>query len=252
MAFSLMSSHKFEINTTPGGAPTYATIAAGIKNASPSNNESLSQDNYLSGTGFGETDVIGAQLILQFTGDRDYADAAQNFIIGLMLSLGSNRRTDFKWTEPNGGIFTGACTIANISGPTGDAGSKGEIKFEIHFNGKPTYAAPTGDTTRPTVTTIVPANNATAIAVGTTVVWTFSEAIDAAYANDSNFIVTKQSDSSVVTGTVAINGAKTIVTFTPGVALSAASVYTAVVSKNVRDAAGNTLLNTYATKFTTA
>lgn len=141
--FELMSKHKFEINTTPGTSPgTLAAIAVGITNVEPGNNEELAQDKYLDGEGFGETDVIGAQTVLAFTGHRNYEDAAQNFIFGKLLELGPSRRTEFTWTEPDGGIFTGNCTIANISGPSGDAGAKGEISFEIHFNGKPTYTPP--------------------------------------------------------------------------------------------------------------
>lgn len=143
MGFELMNAHNFRINTTPGVVPgTLAAIAKGITNVEPSNNEELSQDKYLDGDGFGETDVIGAQTVLAFTGHRDYEDAAQNFIFGKLLELGASRRTNFEWTEPDGGMFTGNCTIANISGPSGGAGSKGEISFEIHFNGKPTYTAP--------------------------------------------------------------------------------------------------------------
>jgi hypothetical protein len=251
MSFSLMTNHLFEINTNPGGAANYATIAVGIKNVAPANNESLAQDAYLDGNGFGSTDVIGAQLILAFTGDRDYADPAQNYVVGLLLNLGASRKTDFRWTEPNGGKFTGSCTIANISGPTGDAGSKGEISFEVHFNGRPTYTGPSADTTKPTVTTVVPANNATAIATTTTVVWTFNEALDGAYVNDGNFMIQK-ADGTIVAGTVSINAGKTQVTFTPSAALTAATVYTTSVSKNIRDAAGNTMAANYGSKFTTA
>jgi hypothetical protein len=140
--FELMNKHKFEIDTMPGGTPTFAEIKAGITNVEPSNNEELSQDRYLDGDGYGETDVIAAQLVLTFTGHRKYGDAAQDFIFGKLLELGANRRTTFRWTEPDGGVFEGDCTIANISGPSGDAGAKGEISFEIHFNGKPTYTPP--------------------------------------------------------------------------------------------------------------
>jgi hypothetical protein len=142
--FELMNKHKFEINTTPGTQPgTYAEIKAGITNVEPNNNEELAQDRYLDGDGYGETDVIGAQLVLTFTGHRKYGDAAQDFIFGKLLELGPSRRTEFRWTEPDGGIFEGQCTIANITGPSGDAGAKGEISFEIHFNGRPTYTPPT-------------------------------------------------------------------------------------------------------------
>jgi hypothetical protein len=140
--FELMNKHTFEINTTPEagqGMETYAAIAQGITNVELNNNEELAQDRYLDGDGFGETDVIGAQTVLTFTGHRVYGDAAQDYIFGKLLELGPNRRTTFRWTEPNGGTFEGSCTIANITGPSGDAGAKGEISFEIHFNGKPTY-----------------------------------------------------------------------------------------------------------------
>lgn len=140
-----MNSHSFMIKTgtdTTAGTDIMSLIAKGITNVEPSNNEELSQDKYLDGDGYGETDVIGAQTVLAFTGHRFYGDPAQDFIFSKTLELGSARRTTFEWTEPDGGKFTGACTIANISGPSGAAGAKGEISFEIHFNGKPAYTPP--------------------------------------------------------------------------------------------------------------
>lgn len=143
--FGLMNAHTFEIDTSEGdGAGTYARIASGITNVEPATNEELSQDKYLDGDGYGETDVISAQLTLAFSGHRKYGDPAQDYIFAKSLLLGGSRRTNFRWTEPDGGIFEGPCTIANLSQPSGDAGAKGEIGFEIHFNGKPEYTAPTG------------------------------------------------------------------------------------------------------------
>ena len=140
--FPLMFEHLFEIDTsgTPD-TPVYAPLGAGINNVEPGNNEEVAQDKYLNGGGFGESDVIGAQLILAFTGHRNYSDAAQNFIFEKLLSLGSSRRVNFRWTQPNGDVLEGDCTIANISGPSGDAGAKGEVGFEIHFNGVPELTA---------------------------------------------------------------------------------------------------------------
>ena len=140
MAFNLMYEHQFEIAIEPGDGttePTFAPLAAGINNVEPANNEELAQDNYLDGDGFGETDVIGAQLVLTFSGHRDFEDEAQNYIFENMLELGESRRTEFRWTNPVGTTIEGNATIANISGPSGDAGAKGEISFEMHFNGKP-------------------------------------------------------------------------------------------------------------------
>jgi len=109
----------------------------------------------------------------------------------------------------------------------------------------------TADTTPPTVT-VVPANNATNVAVGASVNWTFSEAILASLVTDSNFFLIKDSDGSAVAGTLSINTARTVVTFTPGANLSAATAYRAICTKDVCDLAGNKLAANSVTKFTTA
>jgi len=109
----------------------------------------------------------------------------------------------------------------------------------------------TADTTPPTVT-VVPANNATNVAVGASVNWTFSEAILASQVSDSNFFLIKDSDGSAVAGTLSINTARTVVTFTPGANLSAATAYRAICTKDVCDLAGNKLAANSVTKFTTA
>jgi len=137
----LQSSHKFEIDTTPGAVATYAVLGAGLNNFEPSPNEELSQDNYLDGEGFSETEVTGAQLVISFSGHRKIGDPAQDFIFSKLLSIGKGRKTNFRWTLPNDDKFEGPCTIANIEGPGGDANAKGEISFEIHFNGLPTFTA---------------------------------------------------------------------------------------------------------------
>jgi len=144
MAFELMNAQRFEINTAPGTDPgTYAVIAKGFNNAEVSFNEELDQTAYFDGGGFGETDVIGAQMTIALSGHRFYEDPAQDYIFSKGLELGPNRRTQFRWTEADGGVYEGECTIANITGPSGDAGAKGEISCEIHFNGKPEYTPPT-------------------------------------------------------------------------------------------------------------
>jgi hypothetical protein len=141
--FPLMNEHTFEINTGNDVTPVWSAVAGGINNVEPANNEELAQDKYLDGGGFGETDVIAAQLTLAFSGHRKYGDAAQDFIFAKSLTLGNSRRTEFRWTQPDGSVFEGNATIANISGPSGDAGAKGEISFEIHFNGLPEYTPAT-------------------------------------------------------------------------------------------------------------
>ena len=136
--FALNFQDLFEINVTPESTATWARLAAGIMSADPSNNESVAQDNYLDGEGWGSSEVIGAQKTFAFTGHRVYGDTAQDYIAGIQASLGSGRKTSFRYTDAQGNIVTKDCTIASIDFGGGDAGAKQDISFEIHLNGKPT------------------------------------------------------------------------------------------------------------------
>lgn len=137
--FLLQSGHVLEIDVDPGGVSTMERLGAGIANMEPSPNDEISQDKYYDGEGFGETDVISSQLVISLSGHRSYGDPAQDYIFGQMLETGPKRRTTLDWTLPDGGKYSGPVTIANISGPGGDAGAKGDIAFELHFNGKPEF-----------------------------------------------------------------------------------------------------------------
>jgi len=152
--FLLQSKYMIEIDTNPeNGTESYAKIAKGITSVEPDPNEELAQDTYLDGDGFGETDVTGAQLIVSFDGHRYYGDPAQDYIYSKQMGLGPERRTNFRMTLPDGSEFEGPCTIANIAGPGGEAGNKGEISFEIHFAGKPEYTPATEAGTSDVTTT---------------------------------------------------------------------------------------------------
>lgn len=147
--FLLESGHKFFINTTPQElTDTYVRLGKGISSFDPQFNDEIDQTAYLDGDGRGTTTVTGNQLVIAFEGHRYYTDDAQDYIMALAFEIGCDRETDFRWIEPNGEVHYGAVTIANITGPSGDANAKGEIAFEVHFNGEPSFlpspTAPTG------------------------------------------------------------------------------------------------------------
>jgi phi13 family phage major tail protein len=108
------------------------------------------------------------------------------------------------------------------------------------------------DTTPPTVSTTVPADAATGVAVTANMVWNFSEAIQPADVQEDNFFVFKESDGVVVAGALSLNGAGTEVTFNPTASLSATTKYWAVATTSVRDLAGNALAAPKMVSFTTA
>jgi hypothetical protein len=139
MSFLLNYKTKFEIDTTPGAAPTYVVIAAGITGVDVSNNEQTDETAYYDGNGAASTDVIGFQVSYSFSGHRAYGDPAMDFIFGKRFEIGDARRTKIRVTEPDGGVITGEATISGLSGPGGEANGKGDISFELKINGKPTY-----------------------------------------------------------------------------------------------------------------
>lgn len=108
------------------------------------------------------------------------------------------------------------------------------------------------DTVAPTLSSIVPAANANAVVVtGATIVMTFSEALALSTVVNGNFTVFQDVAGTLVLGTLSINTARTIVTFTPNAPLAAATVYRIVISADVKDVAGNTFAG-LVSKFTTA
>lgn len=141
--FLIQSKHKFHIDTTPDAAePTYVRLARGFSSFEPGGNEDTDQTPYLDGGGLKSTTVMGGQITLTFEGHRYYGDPAQDYIFSKAAKL-DERETRFKWEEPDGTLTEGSVTIASIEGPSGEAGSKGEISVEIHFNGTPTITEPT-------------------------------------------------------------------------------------------------------------
>lgn len=138
----VQSKHRFEINITPEageGMETWARLAKGFNSFEVSTNEETDQTHYLDGDGFATTTVMGAQLTITFSGHRYFGDEAQDWIFSKAMEIGTERETQFRWTLPSGEVFKGPCTIAEISGPSGDANAKGEVSVAVHFNGKPTY-----------------------------------------------------------------------------------------------------------------
>jgi len=159
MRFPLNFEWLHEIDITPDTTATYSRLASGLSNFGQDPNEQSDQTPYLDGEGFGESDVIGAQLVVSYSGHRQIDDAAQNYIMSKQLSLGSARRSNFRITDPFGNVKSGACTIMSIVGGGGDAAAKSAISFEIHLNGKPTQAPAT---TAPALTATVAAGSVAA------------------------------------------------------------------------------------------
>jgi serine protease AprX len=108
----------------------------------------------------------------------------------------------------------------------------------------------TPDTTAPEVLTADPGDSAIDVPAGASVAVTFSEGMDQD-ATAASFTLTKTDEAqAVVAGALAWNA--TTLTLDPGVDLEASTSYTATVSIDARDVAGNALAAPYTWSFTTA
>ena len=103
----------------------------------------------------------------------------------------------------------------------------------------------------PTIVSSVPTTDATAVATSAIYAWTMSESLNPATVTKNNFYLVKDTDGTLVPGTVTYVDATKVVTFTPTSALSAVTKYLAIVDNDVTDVAGNHIVAT-ARIFTTA
>jgi len=108
-------------------------------------------------------------------------------------------------------------------------------------------AVAAGDTTPPTVKSVLPADMATGV-TSNAVKATFSEALDPATVTTTTFTLFQ--GLNPVAGTAAYSNL--IATFTPSVVLYPGAVYTATITTGVKDVAGNALAAAHVWSFTIA
>ena len=146
--------------------------------------------------------------------------------------------------NPNANLAGGTTYAARVSDNATDlAGNPLAADFTWTFI---TGAAP--DTTAPTVTSTDPTNNETGVALNKKIAATFSESMNPATINNTNFTLTGPS-ATPVAGTVAYVG--TVATFSPLIDLAGNTTFTARVNNQVTDLAGNPMAADFTWTFTT-
>ena len=250
-------------NVTMGG--TFAsTYAGGLAGASNQNITYSYATGNVTGVGAGST-RIGGLVGDTYQGIYDCYSSGSvtgGANVGGLVGISSGSVTSSYWDTQTSGWATSA-------GGTGLTTS--QMKQQADFTGwdftniwlivegvsYPTLDAfwvPVPDTVAPTVSSISPANSAIDVAVNTTIVITFSEAMDASTItttndNSSNLKVYDPSDN-FVPGSWAYDAVNHIATFTPTSDLLYASNYWGSV-QGVKDVAGNQIASTFSWSFTT-
>jgi hypothetical protein len=107
------------------------------------------------------------------------------------------------------------------------------------------------DTTRPTVTSMTPANATTGVPVNQIVSATFSEAMNPTTISAASFTVAASSGTAVA-GVVTYSTNNFVATFTPTTKLAYSTQYTGTITGGTTDVAGNALGSSVVWSFTTA
>jgi hypothetical protein len=139
-----------------------------------------------------------------------------------------------------GSLYTGSITIRS--------GSATDDKSARNFIWSFTTDGAASDVTAPTISSVLPANNAVSVLTGAKATATFSEPMNPATITASTFTL-KQGTTSVP-GTVSYTG--TTATFTPAAPLTGNLVYTGTITTGAKDIAGNALAAQYVWSFKTA
>lgn len=138
--------------------------------------------------------------------------------------------------------------IATVKGGSGGVADLAGNALAADYIWSWTTAA-AADLTPPTISSVMPANQATEVMTSSAINATFSETMDPATLNNANFTV--QGPGNVI-GVVSASTGNTIVTFTPSSPLAPSTTYTATIRSGVKDLVGNALSANKVWTFTTA
>lgn len=158
-------------------------------------------------------------------------------------TLSFNAGTRTATFTPSSPLTQGAAYSLTVNGVKDVLGNAMPAQFVLNFT--------VGDSTPPTVSSVLPIAGATGVATNTTVQVTFSEPMDQSTIIAANLQLKNTATNAVVPATVTYNAATNTATLTP-TALSSATQYTLTVSTAVKDVAGNPLSAPFVSTFTTA
>ena len=115
-----------------------------LTNFAPSIDGTTEEWYAMDAEGWAKAAVTGKKLSFSFQGKRSVGDPGNDYIAGLMLSMGQDAMTKFEWEMVSGAKMAFDCVI-NVTTPGGgDSTALDSLEFEVICYGKPTFtAAPT-------------------------------------------------------------------------------------------------------------
>lgn len=129
--------HVIELDITPTEAtPTWANALVGIIECAPASDETVDEDDYYDNFGMDDTNVSKIKPSLAMTGYRRYGDPVQDFVQSKALTTGKDRKTNYRWTQPDGTFLQGKCSLVDLvpGSSMGEASAKGDLSYTINLD----------------------------------------------------------------------------------------------------------------------
>ena len=126
-----------ELDITPTEAtPTWANALVGITECAPASDETVDEDDYYDNFGMDDTNVSKIKPSLAMTGYRRYGDPVQDFVQSKALTTGKDRKTNYRWTQPDGTFLQGKCSLVDLvpGSSMGEASAKGDLSYTINLD----------------------------------------------------------------------------------------------------------------------
>jgi len=141
MARAAVLESTYEIDTNPTGVASYSDIG-GLEDVGFAVAEEV-RTGYFVGAPNGYSDVTAGRLDVTLTGKRIVDDTGQDYIVGLLGSYGTDRKSTLKITAPDGTIFEIPCSIEITSVLGGASADLDAFSCICHSDGDFTVTVPT-------------------------------------------------------------------------------------------------------------
>lgn len=209
-------------------------VAPSVLSVTPSNNTTAVATSAGITVTFSEPMLIGTVNSETFT-----VKAGTTILPGVVNCMGNTATFTPGWGFAGNTVYT--CTITTTVKDL--AGNTLTSDYIWTFT-----TAVLADVTPPSVLSVTPVANSSAISTSINPSVSFSEAINSSTVTSSSFIL--KQGSTTIPGTITCSGSN--VSFKPAATLTGNTVYTVTVTTGVKDASGNALNPAYTWSFTTA
>jgi len=134
-------NNQFKIGTKGLASviPTDMVTIKDLENFSPAFNTNIEEWTPMDTAGWIRRLLTGKDLVIGFSGKRNYGDPGQDYIQSMIMVTGQGAETVFQWVLPNGDTLTMNCVI-NLTTPAGgDSTGVDAFEFELQSDGLPVY-----------------------------------------------------------------------------------------------------------------